>query len=123
MIEVLTTPKYRKAYKKLESNCPKVVEKLDSIIKDLIYFKITKQYDNHPLKGNKKGYWDLHVAGDVILIYRYIGDSLELDLELTDLTDHDFGLSKKRKLNSSLEYNEFDSLNEDDEKFFNNFIR
>jgi mRNA interferase YafQ len=36
------------------------------------------RYDDHPLKGNWKGYRDAHIEPDWLLIYRVAGDELHL---------------------------------------------
>ena len=33
---------------------------------------------NHPLRGNWKGYRDVHIEPDWLLIYRIVGDELHL---------------------------------------------
>ena len=102
---IYKTSRYERSYKKLDKKFPEIASKLDNIIEELANFRITTQYKNHPLQGKMKGYWDLHVTGDVVLIYRYIGKSLEIDLELNDIANHDFGLSKKRS-NEEFEYDD-----------------
>ena len=67
-------------------------------VEKLRTFQITKQQSNHKLKGNKSKYNDIHIRGDIVLLYKYINDDIYIDLELKDLTDHDYGLSNKRKL-------------------------
>lgn len=70
---------------------------LDTVEK-LRTFQITNQQSNHGLKGNKSDYKDIHIRGNIVLLYKYVNDDIYIDLELKDLTDHDFGLSKKRKI-------------------------
>lgn len=83
---VYRTPQFNKAYKKLvKDNRKDVVEKINETIKKLINFEISTQQHNHPLKNNIR---DIHITGDVILLYRYVNDSLIITLELHDLTDH-----------------------------------
>ena len=59
---------------------------------------IGNQNSTHKLRGNKGDYKDIHIRGNLVLLYKYINDDIYIDLELKDLTDHDYGLSKKRKL-------------------------
>jgi mRNA interferase YafQ len=35
-------------------------------------------YKDHPLKGDSKGYRDAHIEPDWLLIYRVVGDDLQL---------------------------------------------
>jgi mRNA interferase YafQ len=35
-------------------------------------------YQDHPLRGDKKGYRDAHIEPDWLLIYRVVGDELQL---------------------------------------------
>ena len=39
---------------------------------------LPRQYLDHPLKGDWKGYHDLHIEPDWVLIYRVAGDELRL---------------------------------------------
>jgi len=36
------------------------------------------KYYNHPLKGNREGFYDCHIAPDWVLIYKIIKDELVL---------------------------------------------
>ena len=67
-------------------------------VEKLKTFSITKQQSNHGLKGNKSGYTDIHIRGNLVLLYKYVNDDIYIDLVLKDLADHDYGLSKKRKI-------------------------
>ncbi len=42
------------------------------------------RYKDHPLSGNLKGWWDLHLKSDLILVYRVEGD----DIYLLDIGTH-----------------------------------
>lgn len=37
-----------------------------------------EKYKNHPLHGNWNGFMDCHIKPDLVLIYRIIGDRVEL---------------------------------------------
>ena len=76
----------------------KEYEDVLATVEKLRTFQITNQQSNHKLGGNKDNYRDIHIRGNLILFYKYVNDDIYIDLELKDLTDHDFGLSKKRKL-------------------------
>jgi mRNA interferase YafQ len=43
---------------------------------------LEKNYRDHPLKGNYKGFRECHLAPDWLLIYRWIGDD-ELEMART----------------------------------------
>lgn len=89
---------YKQGIKKLiKDNKWEEVDEIRNIVNKLITFSITKEYHNHPLHGKLEGYWDLHVRKNIILIYRYTGKGLEIDLELNNLIDHDYGFSNARK--------------------------
>jgi len=38
------------------------------------------KYNDHPLRGDRRGYRDCHIKGDWILIYKIDGDALTLIL-------------------------------------------
>ena len=96
--EIIYSSNYNKGMEKLlKQGKAEEYEKVIDIVDDLANFRITKEYHNHPLHGKLEGYWDLHVRKNIILIYRYTGKGLEIDLELNDLTDHDYGFSNTRK--------------------------
>lgn len=96
---IIECPGYIRGLKRLK-NKHKYEEILDvlDMVDRLRTFQITNQKSNHKLKGNKNDYKDIHIRGNLILLYKYVNDDIYIDLELKDLTDHDFGLSKKRKL-------------------------
>ena len=39
---------------------------------------LPERYQDHPLKGNWKGYRDAHIEPDWLLIYRVVGNELRL---------------------------------------------
>ena len=39
---------------------------------------LPERYRDHPLKGDWKGYRDAHIEPDWLLIYRVVGDELQL---------------------------------------------
>lgn len=89
---------YKDGIKKLaRAHKLEVIKTVEDTVELLATFSITRGKRNHPLEGNKEGYWDLHIGDNLVLIYRYVGKSLEIDLELKDLTDHDHGLSKNKR--------------------------
>lgn len=46
---------------------------------------IPPRYDDHPMRGNWRGYRNCHIHGDLVLLYRKIGDDV---LELVGLGSH-----------------------------------
>ena len=84
--KVYESPKYLVGVKKLKNDHRiKELNTLKEVVDKLIHFEITSEYKNHPV-GN--GVFDIHIAGDVILLYRYKDDMLILTLELHDITNH-----------------------------------
>ena len=47
---------------------------------------LPEKYQNHPLRGNLKGYYDCHILPDLVLIYKIEKDKLVL--LLFDLDTH-----------------------------------
>ena len=85
--KVVTTSLYDKSYKKLVRDHKKdIVEDIDKTVDDLIYYRIDTQKSNHPLTNLKTN--DLHIRGDVLLLYKYGYSTLTISLVLLDLTDH-----------------------------------
>lgn len=57
----------------------KDMAKLRTVLTLLIERKpLPRQYLDHPLKGDWKGYRDLHIEPDWLLIYRVVGNELRL---------------------------------------------
>lgn len=88
MLNIVSTPRYRRALKKLKKDHKvKIIKKLEETIKKLANFEITTEQRNHKLEGTD--IYDIHIEGDVILLYRYLGEAIIIDLELTDIVNHD----------------------------------
>ena len=97
MRSIKTSKKYEKSRKRL-SKRGKDLAILDSMIEILANRNLTsveiKKYNDHPLKGNYAGYRELHLinaVSDWLLIYRIIGNSIEIDdtiLELNNTGSH-----------------------------------
>lgn len=57
----------------------KELDKLKAMIRLLAEeAALPARYNDHPLKGDWKGYRDLHIEPDRLLLYRINGDALEL---------------------------------------------
>ena len=68
--------------------------KLDDVVKLLLNEEeLPERYNVHALTGNLKGYFDLHIEPDWLLIYTYIEDEdpVELKLIMTGSHSHLFG--------------------------------
>lgn len=106
--ELIFTQQYLKNYEKLyKKHKTNTIDKLLKIIKELKSFSISTQYHNHVLSDGKT--YELHVEKDILLLYRYVGRDLYIDLILLDLTNH-------KHLNNKLEDDLDINLNEDIEK-------
>ncbi len=69
---------FKRSAKKLsKKDYQKMTEVIDTL---LIKETLPKQYKNHKLSGNLKDYQECHIKPDLLLIYRYIDDELELYL-------------------------------------------
>ncbi len=87
--KIVVLPLYKSGVKQLKkTHNEKALEKLIEIVDDLANFKISTEYKNHMLT-NAKGKMELHVDADVLLIYRYDGDILYIELKLFAVTTHD----------------------------------
>lgn len=92
--DIVLESSYKKGIKSLSKKKDyDTISKLKSIIKKLQTFEISTQYKNHVLSD---GRYELHVKGDVLLVYKYVTNILYIDLVLLDLTNH-------RDLNDSLD--------------------
>ena len=84
--KVYHTSRFRKDIKKAKKQ-HRNVELLFAIIDQLMRGEtLASQYHAHPLQGEYKGYWDCHVTGDWVLIYRY--DNINHYLELVRIGSH-----------------------------------
>jgi len=55
------------------------MDKLKTVILDLVrQTQLPAAYNDHPLRGDWKGFRDLHIEPDWLLIYRVKGEDLEL---------------------------------------------
>lgn len=55
--------------------------------------KLPEKYKDHALHGDLKGYRDCHVFNDLVLLYRYSGEMLELHY----LGSHNQAFAKAKK--------------------------
>lgn len=78
--QITWTSHFKKDYKlAIKRNMD--INLLDEIIKKLANGEtLPRQYNDHPLGGNWKGYRECHILPDWLLIYRYDEDVLVLTL-------------------------------------------
>lgn len=105
--QTIYNSQFRYQLKKLVKKDKQAAKKLFKIITQLESFDISTQYHNHILSDGKT--YELHVEKDILLLYRYEGRDLYIDLILLNLTNHKH---LKQKLEDNLDIN----LNEDIEK-------
>lgn len=116
---ILMTPQFKQAFKLLKKKRQNnILKDIIKIIEQLVNFEITTQKSNHPLSD---GINDLHIRGDVILLYRYQGAGLIIDLNLLNISDHK-ELQKNLKLamkdNANIPFNlEKEKKNLKEQKF------
>lgn len=81
MYEVITTKSFRKAYKRVSKSKSFREEEFNYVLELLRNDKeIPKIYRDHALTGEYKGFRDIHIAPDMILIYLKIRNILVLEL-------------------------------------------
>lgn len=78
----MLTPVYSTKFKrdvkhagKRGKNMAKLKIAIDLLVEQL---GLPPEYRDHPLRGNWKGYRDLHIEPDWLLLYRVDGDELQL---------------------------------------------
>ena len=115
--KIITTKQYDKAYNKLKKDHRNdVIKDINKTVDDLINLKISSQKSNHPLKGLDVN--ELHIRGDVLLLYRYSNGLLTISLNLIDLTNHkklkssDYQKQIKKEINNLPEELNISSINE-----------
>ncbi len=64
-----------------------LIEMLSEILLDLCNISVGGKFRNQSIT-NVKGYNELHISGDVLLLYKYEGDILTLELRLTRIVKH-----------------------------------
>lgn len=85
--KIILTSSFLKGYKELQrDNRIAELNTLDEILLNLEKGTLGKQFKNHSV-GKKTG--DVHISGDVVLIYRYLTENVVMFvLELSDISDH-----------------------------------
>jgi mRNA interferase YafQ len=78
VLSIRYSGRFKRDVRRLE-NRGKVVEKLKAAMRLLAQQEsLPAAYGDHPLKGEWKGYRDIHIEPDWILIYRIVGTELLL---------------------------------------------
>jgi len=78
MLAVVRTNQFKKDVKKAGKR-GKDLDKLKTLIRLLMHpTPLPAAYQDHPLRGNWKGYRDAHIEPDWLLLYRVEGDELLL---------------------------------------------
>lgn len=123
--KVITTKQYDRSYNKLKKDHRNdVIKDINETVDNLIYFNVSTQKSNHPLKGLDVN--ELHIRSDVLLLYRYSNNILTISLNLIDLTNHTELKNKKyqkeikktikdlkeSKGDKTMEYMEYSTTNE-----------
>lgn len=100
-LNIGTTSQFRNGVKILvKKHNNKVLQKLDKVIDDLANLKVSTQYKNHRLQNSTLN--DIHLDSDVILLYRYVGEAVVVDLELKGITDHNSLDKTKREVENQI---------------------
>jgi mRNA interferase YafQ len=78
MLTPVRSGKFKRDVKRLEKR-GKDLGKLKTVLFILINKQeLPAEYNDHPLKGNWKGFRDLHIEPDWLLLYRIFGEELQL---------------------------------------------
>lgn len=85
--KVVLTPRFKSGVKKLYKDHRMTdLNKLQSIVEKLENQTLPVGSGKHKLQGRVVS--DVHISGDTILLYRYEGDILYVELQLIDITSH-----------------------------------
>jgi mRNA interferase YafQ len=78
MLRLVSSGRFKRDTKRAAKR-GKDMRKLGDVLDILLAEKpLDASYGDHPLKGDWKGWRDLHIEPDWLLIYRVVGDRLEL---------------------------------------------
>jgi len=78
MLTPVQSTQFKKDVKKARKR-GKDLDKLKSLLSLLIHqTPLPVAYQDHPLRGNWKGYRDAHIEPDWLLLYRVTGEELQL---------------------------------------------
>lgn len=119
---VLMTSQFFRGFKQLQKQRRFTdIDEVKKVIDKLVKLESVDSYGPHPLNASRD-ITELHVKPDVLLLYRYEGSLLKLDLYLEGLTNHD-DLNRVAKLPCNVKYvksinsdSDVDNVMEDMEK-------
>ena len=78
MLTPVQSTQFKKDVKKARKR-GKDLDKLKSLLSFLIHqTPLPESYQDHPLRGNWKGYRDAHIEPDWLLLYRMDGEEVQL---------------------------------------------
>lgn len=106
--KVERSKQFRKEYGKLKiSGRTSLLKKTDDTIERLKNKDFVPSMQNHQLSGDKRGWYDAHIAGDYVIIYKYnekdkvlildgLGNHSTTNIEsFDDLTNEEFNLMQQ----------------------------
>ena len=73
MKEIHYSPKFKKQFKKYQTN-PKFLERFVDCIDELKSGNLTPRRKNHKLQGHFQAFWELHLFPDLLIVYEIRGD-------------------------------------------------
>ena len=86
--EVIRSKKFIKEYSKLKvSGRKSLLNKTNEVIVNLQNKIFIPSMQNHQLQGTMKGWWDAHISGDYVVIYKY--DEVKHQLIVDKLGTHE----------------------------------
>jgi mRNA interferase YafQ len=69
-MNIIISTAFKKDYKRLSNN-DAIISAVDKTILQLESGKpLPKEFKEHPLKGNYKGYFDCHIFPDLVMIFK-----------------------------------------------------
>ena len=87
MYSVITTKSFRKSYKRVSKYASFDLDEFDKLLSILSSDEqIPEKYRDHALSGSLKGFRDVHLTSDIVILYTKIQNILVL--ELVDIGSH-----------------------------------
>ena len=87
MYSVITTKSFRKSYKRVSKYASFDLDEFDKLLSILSSGEqIPEKYRDHALGGSLKGFRDVHLTPDIVILYTKIQNILVL--ELVDIGSH-----------------------------------
>jgi mRNA interferase YafQ len=101
MLTIEYTSIFKRDYKRMVKKKHYNMKKLEKVVKLLVtnnQDELIRKYKDHALKGNWKGYRELHLDKDWLLIYKIDDKNLILTMTRTGSHDELFVISKRDNL-------------------------